>query len=825
VGTLWQDFKFAVRLLIKKPGFTAVAVLSLTLGIGANTAIFTLVKGVFLQSVPVKDPSRVVAIYSTQHTRGKPEQHFLPLTYLNARDYRDMNDVFSDMAVVLFSGGILRIGPNDVPVFTEIVNYNFFDVLGVRITQGRTFTAEEDRVGTEGSHPVAILSQALWKTRFGQDSNIIGQKILLNGQAYSVVGVAPPDFHDAGALGSPDLWVPMMMHDQALTGVTKDWFNQRAFRMAFAVARLKPTVTLASAESSMHALGEQLERVYPKDNGGRNNDLVPFSDTNIPPQQRGVFALAGTVMMVIVGLVLLIACANVANLLLSRAMQRRRELAVRLSMGASRYRLIRQLLTESLLLGLIAGALGILTAGWVKNLIIGLIPPPGIPGNVDTTLDVRVLLFAILLAVVASVLFGLAPALQASNPSQMTALRDRTDSPAGATRWYGLRGVLVIIQVSLALSALVGAGLFIHSLKNAQNMDPGFDTKHDFVMGLNPGSQHYTQGRAEQYYQDAMDHVRALPMVSAVAITDTAPFNGNILRTTFPEGIDQNDPRNGTLTPIVNVSPGYFSAAGIPALSGRDFNLHDDANSQYVAIVNQAFVDQNWPGSADRAIGKRLHFLQTTWDVQVVGVVKTVKFQTLGEPPTAVVYMPLKQHYSGGTVLFVRTTGDPHAAISSVRETIQSLDRAMPLLNVRTVAETLDASLVPSRVGAELLGAFGLLALLLAAIGTYGVMSYSVSQRTQEIGIRMALGAQRRDVLRLILGNGMAMILGGIALGLVFSLLLTRGMNSLLYGIGIFDAVSFFSTAALLLLVALVACWLPARRAMRVDPIIALRYE
>jgi len=824
MGTFWQDFRYAVRLLLKKPGFTIVAVLSLTLGIGANTAIFTLVKGVFLQGVPVQDPSRVVSVYSTQHTRGKPVQHYIALTYLNARDYRNMNDVFSGMAIVIFTGATLRVGPNEVPVFAECVNYNLFDVLGVHMALGRTFTAEEDKEGTEGSHPVMILSYGLWKRQFGANENIVGQTAQLNGQAFTIVGVTPKDFHDVGALGSPDLWAPMMMHDQVLTGVTKGWINLRGYRMASAVARLKPGVSLATAQASMHALGDQLERVYPQDNGGRNNDLVPLSETNIPPQQRGVFALAGTLMMVIVGLVLLIACANVANLLLTRATQRRRELAVRLSMGASRFRLIRQLLTESLLLGLIAGGFGILTASWLKNLIVSLIPN-GLPGNVDTSLDVRVLVFAVLLAVAASVLFGLAPALQASNPNQMVALRDRTDNPAGATRWYGLRGILVMIQVALSLIALVGAGLFIHSLKNAQNMDPGFETKHSFVMGLSPDSQKYTQGRGEQYYQAVLEQVRALPMVTSVALSDTAPFNGNISRTTFPEGVDQNDPENGTLTPIFNVSPGYFSAEGIPMLSGRDFDLHDDANSHMVAVVNQAFVEQNWPGPIDRAIGKHLHFLSQTWDVQVIGIVKTVKYLTLGEPPQAIVYMPLKQHYFGNVALFVRTNVEPSAAISIVRDTVQPLDRAMPLANVRTVQQLLDQSLVAPRVGAELLGAFGLLALLLAAIGTYGVMSYSVSQRTQEIGIRMALGAQSSDVLMLILGSGFAMILAGIVVGLVFSMILTRSMNTLLFGIGMFDPISFFGTAGILVLVAMFACFLPARRAMRVDPLIALRYE
>ncbi len=821
MGTVWQDFRFALRVLMKKPGFTAVAILSLTLGIGANSTIFTLVKAVFLQSVPVKEPSRVVSVYSTQQSRGGALQQYIALTYPNARDYRDMNDVFSGMSVVIFTGAQRKNGDKDDPVFVELVNYNHFDVLGVSITHGRTFTPEEDQ--TPGARPVAILSYAKWTTDFGSDPNILSKTVELNGQDYSIIGVTPAEFHDVGFLGSPDFWVPIMMHDQILTGIQKEWFNERGARMANAVARLKPNVTLAQAQASMHALGLQLEKTYPNQNAGRNNDLVPLDQTNIPPNQRSTYTLAGTLMMVTVGLVLLIACANVANLLLTRATQRRRELAVRLSLGASRSRLIRQLLTESLLLGVISGGLGILTASWSKKLVVSLVPG-GFPQNLDISTNWQVIAFTMLLAIVAAVIFGLAPALQASKSSQMVALRDRTDAPGGATRWYGLQGILVMIQISLSLIALVGAGLFIHSLKNAQQIDPGFETKRELVMGINPGAQKYPQGRAEQYYKDIVERLRTLPQVENATIADIPPFGGNLQRTTFPEGVDTSDPRNGKLTPVVAIAPGYFETTGIPLLTGRGFDDHDDANSQMVAVVNQAFVDRTWP-SGTNPIGKHLHFLLQTWDIQIVGLVKTVKFGTLGEPPQPVVYFPLKQHFSMFATIYVRTKGDPTPAIKDIRNAILALDGTMPLRNVRAVQDVMTNTLGPSIIGAELLGAFGLLALLLAAIGTYGVMSYSVSQRTQEIGIRMALGAQKPDVLRLIMGNGMAMVIAGVVAGLILSTYLTHYMNTLLFGIGNFDALSFFATAGLLLVVALFACYLPARRAMSVDPIIALRYE
>jgi predicted permease len=443
--------------------------------------------------------------------------------------------------------------------------------------------------------------------------------------------------------------------------------------------------------------------------------------------------------------------------------------------------------------------------------------------RLDFTLDGRVLLYTLGLSLVATMLFGLAPALEASKADRIAALKDRTGNPTGSARWYGLRGVLVMLQVALSLVALAGAGIFIHSLHNAQEMDPGFEVKHELVMFVNLGSEHYTQARAEQFYKDLVERLGGVSTVESASISDTYPFSGGLARTTFTDGVDITDPRNGKLTPVIAVEPGYFSTAGITMTEGRDFNEHDDAQGAMAGIVNKAAAEQMWPGVDP--IGKHIHFLGETWDIAIVGEVATVKYETVGEPPQAIVYLPLKQHYSPEVVLYVHTKGDPEKAIPSVRSTVQALGPGVPLLNVQTVPQVLVESLTAPRIGAELLGGFGLLALVLAAIGTYGVMSYSVNQRTQEVGIRMSLGAQPRDVLRLILANGMAMVCAGVVVGLGISTLLTRSMSSLLYGIGAFDAPSFLITAGLLIVVALAACYIPARRAMRVDPIIALRYE
>ena len=820
MDTFLQDLKFAARMLVKKPGFTLVAVLSLTLGIGANTTIFTIVKAVFLHVVPVGEPDRVIMVFSSASNRGGTQQQFLPVSYLNARDYREKNDVFSGLSVLIPTGSNLVISGKETNVFAMLVNGNFFDIMGVQQSLGRGFHSDED--GSPGAHPVAVISNALWKTQFGSDPAILGKAIRIGAQDYNVVGIAPPDFHDLGTMGSPDVFIPIAMHDQILTGILKDWFNQRGARMTFLVGRLKPGVSFRQAELSMGKLNDELIREYTKENGGRGVLLMPINDTMVPLQQRGAWVKAGLVMSAIVGLVLLIACANVANLLLARGAQRQREIAVRLSMGASRQRLVRQLLTESFLLAVVAGVLGTVCAFGSRALITKLLPN-GVPQNLDFSIDGKVLLYSLGISVFATLVCGLMPALQSSRTERLTVLRDRTDSSAGSTRWYGLRGVLVMVQVTLSLIALVGAGLFIHSLRNAQDINPGFEVKHELTIFINLAAQRFPQPKAEQFYQDALDRVRALPMVANAGISDHAPFNGGIERTTFTDGADMSDPRNGKQTPIFVVKPGFFSGSGMTLLQGRDFTEQDDTKGQLVAVVNQAAAQQFWPG--EDPLGKHLHFLLTTWDVSVVGLVNNAKYQTLGEPPKPIIYFPLRQQFMPAVFLWVHTKGEPNTAVNTITSTLKSIDPTVPLNRVITVNELLDQSLAAPKLGAELLGGFGLLALILAAMGTYGVMSYSVSQRTRELGLRMALGAQRRDVIGMVIGTGMMMVSVGVVAGLAVSCVAAYLMNSLLYGIGIFDAPSFLSTAALLIAVALLACLIPARRASRVDPMIALRYE
>src|SRR5690348_4259102 len=601
MNTLLQDIKYGIRVLAKSPGFTAIALLSLTLGIGANTTIFTLTKSIFLQSVPVKDPSRVVTLFSNQISRKGPAQEYLPTPYPNAVDYLQNIKSFSGASIAIGFGFNLTVSGKHVQIPARLVSANFFEVLGVQPMLGRGFSPNDE----SSRRPVAVISYSLWKTQLGADQEILGKSIQLDQMEYSVIGVAPPTFRQIGNLGSPDVWVPVSLGDEVFSPQTKNLFHDRAFRMVAIVARLKPGVTLKQAQEEVNAFSLQLQNQYPKVNSGRNEMVVPINETTIPPQLHNIFVLAGALMMGIVGLVLLIACANVANLLLARATQRQREIAVRLALGASRSRLIRQLLTESFLLALMAGVLGIFCAFWGRSLILSLLPP-GLP-QLDFSLDGRVFLYTLGLAVFATVLFGLIPAWQASRSAAIGSLKDRTAAPTGSARWYGLRGVLVMIQVALSLIALVGAGLFIHSLRNAQQINPGFEVNHELVTFVNLGPLHYAQPQAEQFYQNVVERLRGQPMVADASVADTPPLSGGLQRTTFPDGVDITDPRNGKLTPIIAAAPGYFSASGVTMLRGRDFTDADTPQSQMVAVVNRAFADVVFPGK--EVLGKHIHFL------------------------------------------------------------------------------------------------------------------------------------------------------------------------------------------------------------------------
>ncbi len=816
-----QDLRYGVRMLLRSPGFTAVAALSLAIGIGANTTIFTLINAIFLNPIPVEDSATLVGLFTTDERNQEGFNRFAGTSKPNFEDYRDGNSTFIGMAAYQGLGLSLASGGEPAQIGGEIVSGNYFDLLGVKAALGRTFLQDEDR--TPGTHPVVVLSHGLWMRRFGSEPAIVGKPITLNGQGFTVVGVAPPGFRGINTLGGPDLWVPFMMHQQVLAGFFLENFNDRRALMFNVLGRLKPGLTLDQAQAEIATIGGRLAREYPNENQGRNATLLPLAQTVINPNIRQVFVLAGGLLMTVVGLVLLIACANVANLLLARASSRKREIAIRLSLGAGRGRLIRQLLTESVLLGLLGGAAGLLIAYWGRDLLMAARPQQFLPAAIDLPLDARVLAFTLGVSILTGLLFGLIPALQASRSDLATELKDRSSQPSGSGR-FNLRSALVVAQVALSLIALVGAGLFLRSLRNTQRIDPGFETRNVIVAAFDLAAQGYDQVRGREFHRRVIEEVSRVPGVRSAALATNLPITGGgIGRTVFPEGVDPTDRSAGVFVTVNTVGVGYFDTLDVAIRSGRQFTGMDREGAPLVIVANEAMAKRFWPGQD--AVGKRFKFFGFDQYCEIVGISEDTKIFTLGEEPQMIAYMPLLQSYEPALVLHARTAGDATAMMEGVRRAVQALEPAMPITNVQTVADLIDISLWAPRMGAVLLTIFAGVALALAAIGIYGVMAYAVSTRTQEFGIRMALGAGSRDVLTLVLRQGLVLVACGLGIGLVAALAVTRLVKAFLNGVSPTDPLTFASISALLAAVALAASYLPARRATRVDPMVALRYE
>ncbi len=818
--TLWQDLRFGFRIMLKSRAFTAVAILSLALGIGANTTIFTLVNAVFLQPLPVKEPAQLVSVYGTDEKNKGNLLDFMPVSYPNYMDYRDQNDVFSGL--LAFSGVAMSLSGTGEPeqINGLIVSGNYFDVLGIKAARGRTFLPEED--GTPGTHPVVVISHGLWQRRFGGDPSLVGKTLALNNQRFTVIGIAPENFRGTFAIGASDFWVPMMMHDQVLTGVFRQWFNERRALLFNVVGRLKPGVTTEQAQAAMQTVGRRLEQEYPKENEKRNVSLLPLLQSTINPNQRELFVRAGGLLTTIVGLVLLIACANVANLLLARATARRKEIAIRVAIGAGRWRIVRQLLTESILLSVLGGALGLLLAYWGRDLLWYFRPPFFNQNALSLDLNGRVLGFTMLLSLLTGVIFGLVPALQSTRSDTVSELKEKSSQINQTRRRFNLRSVLVVTQVALSLVSLIGAGLFLRSLRNAQAINPGFETEKLLVMSFDVGAQSYNETRGQEFYRQVQERVETIPGVRSAALATGQPFSGGFMRSVFIEGQEPPGGR-GILTLVNTVGLKYFETLGTPVLRGRDFRPTDRENAPKVVIINEAMARRFWPN--EDAIGKRFKFFGDDFQEEVIGIARNSDVVNLGEDPRPVAYLPLLQNYAANVTLHVRTNGDPAAVLGTVRREVQALDPNLPLVAVSTISEVLGQALYGPRMGATLLAIFGLLALVLASVGIYGVLAYSVSQRTHEIGLRMALGAQTGDVLKLVLKQGMVLVMAGVGMGLVASLALTHLISQLLFGVTAVDPITFAGTALLLAGVALLASYIPARRATKVDPMIALRHE
>ena len=813
MGNLAKDVRYGARMLRKRPGLSAIAVITLALGIGANTAIFSLVNTVLLRPLPVNRPEELVSVNSVS-TNGDGVPVF---SYPNYRDYRDRNDVLSGLLAYRFSPiSVSNNGVNE-RMWAYLVSGNYFDVLGVKPAVGRFFSMEDDQAA--GAHPVAVITYNCWQKRFGASADAIGKDVIVNGRKFSIIGVAEPGFYGSEISYVPEMWFPMAMLSTIEPG--SDYRDNRDSANFFVQGRLKPGVTASQAEAALKSIAAQLAAEYPNENENKSVALSPpglFGSFMRGP----ILGFAG-VLMAVVGLVLLLACTNLANLLLARATERRKEIAIRLAIGASRSRLIRQLLTESVLLATLGGAIGLALAYWLVDAMNALRPPLDIPLSTSVHIDYRVLLFTGILSALTGVVFGLLPALQTTRPDLVPALKDET-SIAGYRRSW-LRSGLVVFQVSLSLLLLICAGLVLRGLQRAQLMNPGFISDHAVELGFDLSLQGYDGTRIKTFKRQLLDRVRALPGVQSAGVSDFVPLSMSINNNNiFVEGAPQERGANIPSSMTGYASPGYFAALGVDLLEGRDFIDQDGDTRPRAAVVNEAFARRFWPGES--AVGKRFSFEGTTgpW-IEVAGVVRDGKYFSLSEDPTSFVYVNLRPEAGSYLTLLVRTAIEPQRMIAALRSEFQQLDSNLPVYSIKTMTEHMALPLFPARVAAILLGSFGVLALILAAIGIFGVMSYSVSQRTREIGIRMALGASTQGILRLVVGNGLRLISLGMGIGLAVAFAATRLMSALLYGVSATDTLTFGGIGVLLIAVAMLACYLPARRAAQVDPMIALRCE
>jgi predicted permease len=828
IAGTWQDLVYAARMLRQHPGFAAAAIVTLALGIGANTAIFSLVNATLLQRLPVQHRDRLDYIFNGSNWNT--------LSYPAYAALRDGTTQFDGIAAW---GGItasLNADNETDLVSGAIVTGNLFELLGITAHLGRLLAPTDDVV--PGGHPVAVISHRLWQNRFGGRPNIVGTEVRMNGGLFTIVGVTPPEFPGPQLGTLRDVYVPMMM--QALMRPPRAGFsgeqNPDLLKNAnnswlFQLARRKLSVSREQAQSELVAVATTYVR-------GRNPDarpprltLVPIDagDMNQRQQMRSVATLLGFV----VGAVLLIACANVANLLLSKAAARRREVAIRLALGASRWRIVRQLLTESVLLAAIGGAAGVLLAWLVVRGFQAAPPPPGaLPIALDFSVDRRVLLFALALSLVTGVVFGLAPALQASRPGLVPALKDDVFAPDGRRRWFNLRKALVVAEVALSLLLLIAAGLFVRSLQSVQTIEPGYPVAQIVAAPLNVQLLRYTRAQGREFYQRVVERVEALPAVESASVARVAMLTGsNRVTTVLVEGRADSGNRSqseggayraGADESLANVvGTGFFATLGVPLVRGRDFDDQDREGRPLVAIVNETMARTFFPN--EDAIGKRFRTAVTGSWVEIVGIVKDTKYTSLRETPTSMIFQPVAQQHETGVVLYVRTAGSPALLVPQLRAEVRSLEPNLPLPIVQTMTDTIGASLYAPRMGAVLLTIFGGLALLLASLGVYGVLAFSISRRTREIGIRMALGADRRSVFGLVIREGMWLVGIGLAIGLLGGYYASESIKRFLFEVSARDVTTFATVPWVLAAVALLACYLPARRAMRVDPMVALR--
>ena len=815
-----RDINYGLRKLLKNPGVTLVAVVTLGLGIGANTAIFSGVNAFLMRPLPAPRPHELIRPMEVTEDRELNDE----MSYPDFVDYRAQSTSFVGLAAEdMVPAAIDTENQNDV-IWGQVVSANYFDVLQVNPILGRTFAPDEDK--TIGGSPVLVLGHSLWQRRFGSDPNIVGKKVRLNNRQYEVIGVAPDYFTGTKFALSMDFWTPISMAEE-LRRAPK-LLEERGSHWMNVIGRIKPGVSLDQASAELTGIAKRINETYPNNRSSATTALVMTETDGRFEDLGGMFKSGGAIAMAIVGLILLIACANVANLMLARAAARRKEIGIRLALGASRTRLIRQLLTESLLLSIMGGGLGLLLAVWVTKLMEGFIPVLEYTIIKDFfALDSRALLFTLGVSLATGLAFGLAPAWHSSNPDVVPVLKGLPEvQRRGRMGRFTLRNALVVAQVALSLTVLVCGGLFIKSFRRAQTMDPGFNNPNGLMMTLAPQLVGYDNEQQRNFYRQLVERTRNLPGVEGAAMArllplgDSSNSNGPVLKEgeTLPRG-------SSGRTIMTNViGPGYFNTMQIPFVEGRDFDERDQPKTQSVVVINQRMAEMLWPGES--AVGKRIFVgTESPDESEVVGVVKTGKYRALAEDPRPYIYYSMTQWRPGNMTLVVRGSVDPRGLVGAVRGQVQALDRSVPISAVKTMSDHLTYALWAPNMAASFSLAFGVLAVLLSAVGLYSVMAYVVSQRTREVGIRMALGAERSHVMKMITKQGMWLASVGVVIGLLLALALARVVGSLLIGVSGYDIGIFLIVPLLLALVAFIACYLPARRATKVDPLIALRYE
>jgi putative ABC transport system permease protein len=826
MNTFWQDLRYGFRMLMKTPGFTLVAILALMLGIGANTAIFSVVNAVLLRPLPYDESNRLVFL-----SERSPQLEGMSVSWPNYIDWREHNQVFEKIGVYNRDNYNLTESGEPERLVTGQVSADLFAALRAKPALGRVFTADEDKPGGE---PVVVLSYKLWQTRFGGEANIVNRTLKLNEKSYTVIGVMPAGYQFPSRV---EIWVPAGQ----LSGST-NWQSRGNHPGLYSVARLKPGVTIEQARADMENVSVALEKQYPNTNQGNRVSIIPLKNAVVEDNVGSAL----WVLLCAVGFVLLIACANVANLLLARASARQREIAVRVAMGASRWRIVRQLLTESVLLAVVGGTLGVLLAQWGVDLILA-ISPGSIPRSTEIKLDWGVLAFTAAVSITTGIVFGLVPALQASKVRLHEALKESGRSLVAGRHWA--RSILVVVETALTLVLLVGAGLLIRSFYHLQQVHPGFvyDRLLSFTVSL-PEKKYATLEQQDNFFRQLMQNFSATPGVESAAVASGLPLGNNGWQSSFTIiGRPRPKPSDRPLMEMCLVSPDYFRAMGIPLLRGRFFTEQDNRehlkgkdltgynNEEKMAagantvIIDEEFARRHWPNGED-PIGKQIMWGDGTDPkspmMTVAGVVGRVKMESLNSDSNRVQgYLPFYQIPFSGMTVVVKSTLDPNLLIATARQQVRQLDANQPIYSVRTMEKIRSESVASERLNLTLLGLFAALALILAMVGIYGVMSYAVTQRTHEIGIRMALGAQTNDVLKMVVRQGMTLALAGVGIGLLLALPLTRLMKTLLFGVNAADPATYTVIALLLIAVALLACFLPARRATKVDPMVALRYE